>query len=110
MADELHRAFVRYLLIAFITCCTCAAHSITVGAIGGGGLTDDVLTFPAPGLNGLNIGSAFRLESRFYDVGPMIEIGLTHGLAVEFDAVYHRRGFFYTFDHDTAYYTNRERQ
>jgi hypothetical protein len=71
MADELHRAVVRYLLIAFITCCTCAAQSITVGA-SGGGLTDDVLTFPAPGLNGLNIGSAFRLESRFYDVGAWL--------------------------------------
>src|SRR5208282_5366662 len=40
---------------------------------------------------------------------PMIEIGLTHGFAVEFDALYHRQGFFYTFDHDTVYSTNRER-
>jgi hypothetical protein len=60
-------------------------------------------------LNGLSTESAFRLESRFYNVGPTIEIGLTHGLAVEVDAVYHRQGFFYTFAHDTNYYTNRER-
>jgi|HubBroStandDraft_6_1064221.scaffolds.fasta_scaffold85748_1 hypothetical protein len=76
MANELPRAVVRYLFIVFLTCCACAAQSITVG----GRLTDDVSTFPSPGLDGLNIGSAFRLESRFYDVGPMIDIGLTHGL------------------------------
>ena len=39
----------------------------------------------------------------------MIEIGLTHGFALEFDAVYHRQGFFYTFAHDTLYSTARER-
>ena len=99
---------MRYLLVVFLTCCACAAQSIAVGAIGGR-LTDDVLSFPSPGLNGLSVESAFRLESRFYDVGPMIEIGLTHGFAVEFDAVYHRQGLFYTFDHDTDYSTSRER-
>jgi hypothetical protein len=109
MANELPRAVVRYLFIALLTCCACDAQSIAVGAIGGGCLTDDVSTFPAPGLNGVSVGSAFRLESRFYDVGPMIEIGLPLGLAVEFDAVYHRQGFFYTFAHDTDYYTSRER-
>jgi hypothetical protein len=39
----------------------------------------------------------------------MIEIGITHGFAVEFDAVYHRQGFFSAFYHDTVYYTSRER-
>jgi hypothetical protein len=100
---------VRYLFVVFLTCCACAAQLITVGAIGGGRVTDDVLLFPAPGLNGVSTASAFRLESRFYDVGPTIEIGLTHGFAVEFDAVYHRQGFFSTFYHDTLYYTNRVR-
>lgn len=100
---------MRCLLVVFLTCCACAAQSITVGAIGGGRLTDDVSTYPSPGLNGVSTGSAFRLESRFYDVGPMIEIGLTRGFAVEFDALYHRQGFFSTFDHDTDYSTNRER-
>jgi hypothetical protein len=100
---------VRYLIVVFLTCCACAAQSISVGAIGGGRLTDDVLFFPSFGSNGVSVEPAFRLESRFYDVGPMIEIGLTHGFAVEFDAVYHRQGFFYTFAHDTLYSTGRER-
>jgi hypothetical protein len=103
------RAVVRYLFVVFLTCCACAAQSITVGAIGGGRLTDDVLSFPSPEANGVSVASAFRLESRFYDVGPTIEIGLTHGFAVEFDAVYHRQGFFSTFYHDTLYYTPGER-
>jgi hypothetical protein len=100
---------VRYLFIVFLTCCGCVAQSITVGVIGGGRLTDDVLLFPAPEANGPSAAAAFRLESRFYDVGPMIEVGITHGFAVEFDALYHRQGFFYTFYHDTVYYTSRER-
>jgi len=99
---------MRYLFV-LLTCCACAAQSIAIGVIGGGRLTDDVLLFPSPALNGLNTGSAFRLESRFYDVGPTIEIGLTHGFAVEVDALYHRLGFFSTFYHDTEYSTGRER-
>jgi hypothetical protein len=102
-------AAVRYLFIVFLTCSACAAQSISVGAIGGARLTDDVLSFPSPEANGASAEAAFRLESRFYDVGPMIEIGLTHGFAVEFDALYHRQGFSSTFYHDTAYYTSRER-
>jgi hypothetical protein len=100
---------VRYLFIVFLTCCACAAQSIAVGVLGGGRLTDDVLSFPSPEANGVSAEAAFRLESRFYDVGPTIEIGLTHGFAVEFDALYHRQGFSYTFGHDTFYSTNRER-
>jgi hypothetical protein len=103
------RTAVAYLFILFLTCCACAAQSIAVGAVGGGRLTDDVSTFPAAGLNGVNLGSAFQLESRFYDVGPMIELGITHGFAVEFDALYHRQGFYSTFAHDTVYYFSRER-
>src|ERR1700678_2930413 len=100
---------MRYLFIVFLTCCACAAQSIAGGVIGGARLTDDVLLFPNPAANGASADAAFRLESRFYDVGPMIEVGITHGFAVEFDALYHRQGFFYTFDHDTLYDTNRER-
>jgi opacity protein-like surface antigen len=100
---------VRYVLAIFLTCCACAAQSITVGAIGGGRLTGDVLSFPSPEANSVSVAAAFRLESRFYDVGPTIEIGLTHGFAVELDAVYHRQGFYSTFYHDTLYNTNGER-
>jgi hypothetical protein len=39
----------------------------------------------------------------------MIEIGLPHGFAIEFDAVYHRQGFFYTYAHDTQFSVTRER-
>ena len=109
MANELHRPSVRSLLLVFLTCCGCAAQSIAIGVIGGARLTDDVSLFPAPEANGASAEAAFRLESRFYDVGPMIEIGLTNGFAVEFDALYHRQGFFYTFYHDTLYSTNKER-
>jgi hypothetical protein len=100
---------VRSLLVVFLTCCGCAAQSIAVGVIGGVRLTDDVSLFPAPEANGVSAEAAFKLESRFYDVGPMIEVGLTHGFAVEFDALYHRQGFITTFYHDTLYSINRER-
>jgi hypothetical protein len=100
---------VRSLLVIFLTCCGCAAQSIAIGVIGGARLTDDVSLFPAPEVNVASADAAFRLESRFYDVGPMIEIGLTHGFAVEFDALYHRQGFFSTFAHDTEIYISRER-
>jgi hypothetical protein len=100
---------VRYLFIVFLTCCGCAAQSIAVGVIGGARLTNDVLLFPAPEANGVSTEAAFKLASRFYDVGPMIEICLTHGFAVELDALYHRQGFFSAFYHDTVYYTSRER-
>jgi hypothetical protein len=104
------RAVVHSLFFVFVTCCACAAQSIAVGAIGGARLTSDVLTFPSPELNGLNAAaSAFSLQSRFYDVGPTIEIGLTHRFALEFDALYHRQGFSSTFAHDTLFSFSRER-
>jgi hypothetical protein len=100
---------VRYLCLVLLTCCTSAAQSISIGAIGGGRLTDDVLTFPSPAANSASVASAFRLESKFYDVGPTLEIGLAHGLAVEIDAIYHRQGFYSTFAHDTQYNVARQR-
>ena len=98
-----------WLLVFFLTCCTCAAQSIAVGGIGGGRVTDDVSTFPAPELNRASVESAFMLESRFYDVGTMLEVGVTHGLAVEFDVLYHREGISSAFYHDTIYSVGRER-
>jgi len=100
---------VGYLLIVFLTCCACAAQSIAIGAIGGGRLTDDVSSFRSPESNIVGVEPGVQLQSRFYAVGPTIEIGLPHGFAVEFDAVYHRQGFFYSVYHDTFYYTDRER-
>ena len=101
---------MRCFLVYLETCCICAAQSIAIGAIGGGRVTDDVVSFNTPESNLLVSGApVFRVESRFYDVGPAIEIGLPHGLGVEFDALYHRQGFFYTFYHDTLYTTAGER-
>jgi hypothetical protein len=71
---------MRYLLILSLTCCACVGQSVSIGAVGGGRLTSDV-TSPA------------TAESRFYIVGPMIEVDLLHGFAVEFDALYHRNGY-----------------
>lgn len=96
-------------LIFFLTCCFCSAQSIAIGAIGGGRVTDDVTSFNTLEANVVTGARAFRLESRFYDVGSTIEIGLPHGLSIEFDALYHRQGFFSTFYHDTLYYTDGER-
>src|SRR5580698_8530998 len=56
--------------ILLLTCCTC----------GGGQVTDDVASPTTP-------------ESRFYDVGASVELGLPHNLAVEVDAIYHRQGY-----------------
>ena len=109
MASELPRTRVRYLFLVFLTCCACAAQSIAVGAMGGWRLTDDVSAFPPSGPNSLSSEPGFRPEWRFYDVGGMVEIGLTRGLAVEVDALYHRSGFSTWFYHDTFYYTDRER-
>ena len=80
---------MRPLVLPLLTCCACGAQSIAIGAIGGGRITADVLTFPSPEANGLRAGSAFRLESRFYDVGT--------------------QGFFSTFYHDTQYNVSGER-
>lgn len=99
---------MRYLTF-FLTCCFCAGQSITIGVIGGGRVTDDVSSFNTPEANLVSGVPAFRLESRFYDVGPAIEIGLPHRLGIEFDALYHRQAFFYTFYHDTIYRTYNER-
>ena len=63
-----------------LTCCYCVAQSVTVGVIGGGRLTNDVTSPTTP-------------ESRFYDVGATVELGLPHHLAVEVDAIYHRQGY-----------------
>jgi hypothetical protein len=100
---------VRYVLIFVLTCCACAAQSITIGAIGGARLTDDVLFFNTSGANLATGAPPFRLESRFYDVGPAIEVGLPRGLSVEFDALYHRQDFFHTFAEITFYQTYSER-
>jgi hypothetical protein len=90
-------ALLRFPLIFFLTCCTCGAQSITIGVVGGGRVTDDVVGFHTPESNVISGVPAFRPESRFYLVGPAIEVGLPHRFSLEFDALYHRQGFFCTF-------------
>lgn len=92
---------MRYLCVLFLACCACAAQAVSVGAIGGGRVTDDVSSYT---------GRATELpQSRFYDVGAQVEIGLNHGFAVEVDALYHRLGFFSAFSETTSYFTRHER-
>jgi hypothetical protein len=78
--SSLHVRGLRYFLMISLTCCACAAQSITVGVIGGGRVTDDVTCCATS-------------ESRQYILGPAVEFGLPFSLAVEFDALYHREGY-----------------
>jgi hypothetical protein len=73
-------AGMRHFSILFLSCCACAGQSLSIGITGGGRPTDDVTSSATP-------------ESRRYVVGPMIELGLPLGFAVEFDALYHRNGY-----------------
>jgi hypothetical protein len=92
---------MRYLCLALLACCACAAQSISVGAIGGGRVTDDVFSYT---------GKLTELpQSRFYDVGAQVEIGLTRRFAIEVDALYHRLDFFLSFGQITSYETDSER-
>lgn len=71
---------MRMMAAVFLTYCACEGQSITVGALGGGRVTDDVTLLAIP-------------ESRRYVAGPSVEVSLAHGLAVEFDALYHRNRY-----------------
>jgi len=71
---------VRFILLFLLILPICSSQTVFVGAVAGGRLTDDVA------------GSA-RPESRRYIVGPMIELSLPLGFAVEFEAIYHRHGY-----------------
>jgi hypothetical protein len=71
---------MRYFFIFFLSCCFCAGQSVTLGVIGGGRTTNDM-------------GQGATPASRFYDIGPMAELGLPFGFAIEVDAIYHRHGY-----------------
>jgi Outer membrane protein beta-barrel domain len=73
-------ADMRHLFLLSLTCCACVGQSLSVGVTGGVRPTDDVTSSATP-------------ESRRYVVGPMIELGLPLGFAVEVDALYHRNGY-----------------
>lgn len=71
---------MRLLSILLVYCCASAGQSLSIGVTGGARATDDV-------------GYAATPESRRYVVGPMLELGLPFGLAVEAGALYHRNGY-----------------
>jgi len=73
-------ADMRHFFLLSLTCCACAGQSLSLGVTGGGRPTDDVTSSATP-------------ESRRYVVGPMIELALPLGFAVEVDALYHRNGY-----------------
>ena len=95
---------MRCLLCLSLSCWICLAQSITIGAIAGGRATDDVVAFHTPESNVISGVPPFRLESRLYDVGATLEVGLPHGLSLEGDALYHRQGYFYTFYTGSFFY------
>lgn len=70
-----------WMVAGILTSCVCFGQTISIGVIGGVRATDD-----------LTGGGATSVSKR-YAVGPMLEVGLPFGLAVEADALYRRAGF-----------------
>lgn len=68
------------ILVLLTISASCSAQRLAVGIKAGARLTDDVEAAAAP-------------ESKRYVVGPMVELKLLKGLAVEFDALYNRFGY-----------------
>src|SRR5579864_6780893 len=87
---------MRVWSLLFLTCCACAAQSITIGVLGGGRATDDV-TFWA------------KSESRRYVAGPTLEVGLPFGFALEADALYHRHRYIWATGNFAGFDTELER-
>jgi hypothetical protein len=73
-----------YSSVFFLTTCACLAQPVTLGVKGGIRATDDITS---------NGSSATTSESKRYVVGPMFELGLPFGLAVEVDTLYRREGY-----------------
>jgi hypothetical protein len=71
---------VRYFVILSLTYCFCAGQAVTLGVIAGGRTTSDM-------------GQGATPASRFYDIGPTVELGLPFNLSLEADAIYHRHGY-----------------
>jgi len=69
------------LLSILLAGSACLAQSVTVGALGGVRVTDDLSGIAATGV------------SKRYVVGPSVDIGLLFGLAFEADALYRRNGY-----------------
>jgi hypothetical protein len=72
------------IFLFFLTSCFCVGQSVTLGVLGGGRPTGEVL-------------SGVSSESKGYVVGPTLEVGLPLGFSIEADGLYHRLGYQYTF-------------
>lgn len=75
---------MRVLLLMLIGT-LCYGQSLEIGLKGGGRVTDDITSWATS-------------ESKRYIVGPMIELGLSLGFAVEADALYSRQGYSFSFN------------
>jgi hypothetical protein len=86
---------MRILLLYTAGGCICLAQSLSVGAIGGIRLTDDIRSgqINASTSGQISVAGGTTSESRHYVVGPAVEIGLPFRLALEFDALYRREGY-----------------
>jgi len=86
---------MRILLLYTAGGCICLAQSLSVGAIGGIRLTDDIRSgqINASTSGQISVAGGTMSESRRYVVGPAVEIGLPFRLALEFDALYRREGY-----------------
>jgi hypothetical protein len=82
--------------VLFLTSCFCFGQTVSIGVKGGIRATDDITGDSAT-------------ESKRYIVGPMIDVGLPLGFAVEFDALYHRHGYRTSNSNFAGSYFSRER-
>jgi hypothetical protein len=80
MAFRVRIRGMRLLSILLMYCCTSVGQSLSIGVTGGGRPTDD-------------LGYAATPESRRYVAGPMLELGLPFGMAIEVDSLYHRNTY-----------------
>src|ERR1700691_4429097 len=88
-ADRITMRVLLMLLISNV----CYCQSLVFGLAGGARLTNDT---EAPAMG----------ESKRYIVGPMIELGLPLGFAVEADALYSREGYYFAFNGALVQSTN----
>jgi hypothetical protein len=100
---------MRLLLLVGVTGCLCFAQSVSIGAVGGNRLTDDIrsaqINESIP--DQFSAAGGTTSESKRYVVGPAVELGLPFSLALEFDALYRREGYRTRFDVSISPLLNR---
>lgn len=91
---------MRLLLLVGVTGCLCFAQSVSIGALGGIRLTDDIRSgqINESFTDRFSAAGGTTSESKRYVVGPTVELELPFSLALEFDALYRREGYRTRFD------------